>query len=301
MYDVIAKIQKLRIDKNATILAHNYQIPEVQDIADFVGDSLQLAQQAVQTSAEVIIFCGVHFMAETAAILNPDKIVVLPDIHAGCPMADMIDASQLNEEKNKYPLATVITYVNSTAEVKAESDYCCTSSNAVAVAKAVEGSEVLFVPDQFLGMWVSKQVPEKKFHFWKGYCPTHARIVPQDILEAKRAHPDAIVIVHPECRVDVTALADAVLSTGGMLKFARESEAGEIIVGTEVGILHRMRKENPQKQFYPASTLAVCPNMKRITLTKVERSLETLTPLVEVTPEIADHARQAIERMLAIV
>lgn len=298
--EALDRIYFLKSRHRATILAHNYQLPEVQDVADFVGDSLQLAQTAAGTDAQVIIFCGVHFMAETAAILNPHKLVVLPDLNAGCPMADMIDAQQLEAEKAKFPEAAVVTYVNSTAAVKAGSDYCCTSSNAVAVAGAVAEDEILFVPDQYLGGWVKKQVPDKRFHLWPGFCPTHAQITPEQVEKARALHPNAKLIVHPECRPEVTDLADAVLSTGGMLKFAAQDPATEIIVGTETGILHRMRKENPDKAFFPVSETTVCPNMKRINAEKILDSLETLEPRISVDPDIAAKALLAIERMLEI-
>lgn len=294
------KIFKLKRERDAVFLVHNYQRDEVQDIADFVGDSLGLSQQAAKTNAEVIVFCGVHFMAETAAILCPDKKVLLPDMTAGCPMADMITAPKLRQKKQEHPRAKVVCYVNSTADVKAESDICCTSSNAVKVVEATEADEILFVPDKYLGHYVSTQT-NKKIIGWEGYCPTHVKILPEDIEKARREHPAAKVIVHPECRPEVIALADEVGSTGKICSYPREVNADEFIIGTEVGILHRLRKENPTKKFYPASELAVCPNMKKITLEKVLWALEDMDCQVEVSKEVAQKALGAIEKMLKIV
>lgn len=296
---LINKIEKLKEERNAVILAHNYQLPEVQEIADFIGDSLDLARKAAEVEQQVIVFCGVHFMAETANILSPEKTVLLPDQHAGCPMANMITAEQLVEEKRRHPEATVVTYVNSSAAVKAESDWCCTSANAVRVCAAAEGNTILFVPDKYLGSYVAS-MSDKKFILWNGYCPTHAKIMPSDIVARKQEHPNAKVIVHPECQTEVVALADEVLSTGGMVKFAKETDAKEIIVGTEVGMLYRLSKENPDKKFYPATDLAFCPNMKLTNLEKVLWSLEEMQPQVKVPKEIADRARRAIDRMLSV-
>ncbi|MBA7666394.1 Quinolinate synthase A [subsurface metagenome] len=294
------KILKLKKERNAVILAHNYQLGEVQDIADFVGDSLELSQKAAKTDADVIVFCGVHFMAETASILSPDKTVLLPDAGAGCPMADMITAAQLREKKKELSGATVVTYINSTAEVKAESDYCCTSANGVKVVAQIDNEEILFVPDQYLGDFIAKKTG-KEMTLWPGYCPTHVRILPEDITKQKREHPEAKVVVHPECRPDVIALADEVLSTSGIIRYAGREDVSELIVGTEVEILHRLKKENPGKKFIPASEKAICPNMKLITLDKLLRSLETMTPEVKVPEEIRIKAKAAVDRMLAIV
>ncbi len=296
---IITKIQALKKEKDAVILVHNYQLGEIQDIADFVGDSLELSQKAAATGSKLIVFCGVHFMAETAAIIAPGSKVILPDIHAGCPMADMIDAAGLRRMKEELPGRPVVCYVNSTAEVKAESDICCTSANAVKVVSSLPDKEIIFVPDQYLGYYVQQQTG-KHIHFWPGYCPTHARILPEHILELKVEHPNAIAIVHPECRPEVTAVADAVLSTGGMIRYAQQPEVTELIVGTEMGIIHRLRKENPGKRFYPVSEQAVCPNMKLITLDKVLTALETESHEVTVPEDIADKARLTIERMLEI-
>ncbi len=296
---LIDDIMELKEKRRAVILAHNYQLGEIQDIADFVGDSLELSQNAAQTDAKVIVFCGVHFMAETASILCPDKTVLLPDLNAGCPMANMITAEQLVEEKKKHPKATVVCYVNSTAAVKAESDICCTSANAIRVVESVPGDDILFIPDQYLGHYVSTKT-NKNLVLWPGFCPTHARILPEHIARLKQEHPDAKVVVHPECRPGVIAMADEVLSTGGMVRYARSQDFHEMIVGTEIGIVHRLRKENPGKRFIPVSEQAVCPNMKLITLEKVLWSLEELFPEVTVPEEIRAKAKRAVDRMLEV-
>jgi quinolinate synthase len=296
---LVEKILNLKKKRNAVILAHNYQPGEVQDIADFVGDSLGLSQNAAKTDAGVIVFCGVHFMAETAAIICPDKTVLLPDINAGCPMADMITAERLKKKKEEFPNATVVCYVNSTAEVKAESDICCTSANALDVVESLDAQEILFVPDQYLGHYVSTQT-DKKMILWPGYCPIHVIIRPEHIEQLRQEHPQARVVVHPECRPEVIALADEVLSTGGMCRYARRSEVKEMIVGTEVGIIHRLKKENPGKNFFPVSDKAICPNMKLITLEKVLWSLEDMTPEVKVPEEIRLEAKAAVDKMLEI-
>ncbi len=294
------RILALKKQRNAVILAHNYQLGEVQDIADFVGDSLELSQNAARTKAAVIVFCGVHFMAETAAIVCPDMTVLLPDIHAGCPMANMISAEQLRQKKQELPGVPVVCYINTSAEVKAESDICCTSANGIKVVQSLPQSELLFVPDQYLGAYIAGKTG-KKLHLWPGYCPTHARIRAEDILRLKREHPDAKAVVHPECRPEVIALADEVASTGGILRYARRPEAREIIVGTEVGIIHRLEKENPGKRFIPVSKRAVCPNMKRITLEKVLWCLEEMKPVIKVPEPIRIRAKAAVDRMLAMV
>jgi len=297
---LVGKILKLKKERNAVILVHNYQLGEVQDIADFAGDSLGLSQNAAKTEANVIVFCGVHFMAETAAILCPQMTVLLPDRHAGCPMANMITAEQLRQKKKELPGATVVCYINSTAAVKAESDICCTSANAVEVVASLDNDEVLFVPDQYLGHYVSTKV-NKKFHLWPGYCPTHARIQPQDIMQLKQENPRAKVVVHPECRPDVIAVADEVASTGGMIRYAQRDDVKELIVGTEIGVIHRLKKENPGKKFIPVSEQAVCPDMKLITLEKVLWSLEEMRPEVKVPEATRLKARAAVDKMLAIV
>jgi quinolinate synthase len=294
------QILKLKKERKAVILSHNYQRGEVQDIADFVGDSLELSQKAAGTDAEVIVFCGVHFMAETAAILNPGRTVLLPDAGAGCPMANMITAEQLKKKKKELPDATVVTYINSTAAVKAESDYCCTSANGVKIVGSIDNDEIIFVPDQYLGDFIARRTG-KKLTLWPGYCPTHVRILPEDIISRKKEHPGARVVVHPECRPDVIVLADEALSTSGMIRYAAREDVRELIVGTEVEILHRLNKENPGKQFYAASKKAVCPNMKKITLDKILASLETLTPEIKVPEDIRVRAKAAVDRMLAVV
>jgi quinolinate synthase len=297
--ELVDKIRKLKDKRSAVILAHNYELGEVQDIADFVGDSLELSQKAAKTDAEVIVFCGVHFMAETASILCPDKVVLLPDMNAGCPMANMITAAQLIARKKELPGYAVVCYVNSSAEVKAESDVCCTSANAVKVVNSIEARDILFVPDQYLGHYVSTKA-NKNMAFWPGYCPTHARIRAEDILRAKSEHPRAKVVVHPECRPEVIALADEVLSTGGIIRFARSTTAREIAIGTEIGIIYRLRKENPDKTFIAVSEQAICPRMKLITLEKILWSLEEMKPEVKVPEKIRIRAKKAVDRMLEI-
>ncbi|MBN2058336.1 MAG: quinolinate synthase NadA [Candidatus Saganbacteria bacterium] len=298
---LVQKINKLKQERDAVILVHNYQPDEVQDIADFRGDSLGLSLEASRTKAQAIVFCGVHFMAETAAIISPDKKVIMPDANAGCPMADMIDAAGVRKLKKKYPKAKVVCYVNSSAEVKAESDICCTSANSIKVCASLkDAKEIIFVPDKFLGHYTSTKVPDKKFILAQGYCPTHARILPEHVLAAKKQHPQAKVMVHPECRPETIALADEVASTGGMLKYARETSAKEFIVGTEVGMVYRLQQDSFGKKFYPLDDGAVCPNMKLTTLEKVLWSLEELKTEVRVAPETAAKAKLAIERMLAV-
>ncbi len=296
--ELIEKTISLKQRRNAVILAHNYQLGEVQDIADFVGDSLELSQKAAKTDADVIVFCGVHFMAETASILCPDKVVLLPDKYAGCPMADMITTQRLREKKKEHPKAVVICYINSSAAVKAESDVCCTSANAVRlVEKLTDAEEIIFVPDQYLGNYVSTQTGRQMI-LWPGFCPTHIRIQAQAISKQKREHPQAKAVVHPECRPEVIALADEVLSTGGMIRFARETEAEEIIVGTEIGIIYRLRKENPGKKFIPASEQAVCPRMKLITLETILWSLEEMANQIKVPERTRLRAKTAVDKML---
>lgn len=297
---LVDRILDLKRQRKAVILAHNYQRGEVQDIADFVGDSLELSQKAAATQTEVIVFCGVHFMAETASILCPDKTVLLPDAKAGCPMANMITAEKLRAKKKEFPAAAVVCYVNTSADVKAESDICCTSANAVKVVESLPPGDIIFIPDQYLGNYIATKTGRNMI-LWPGFCPTHLKIQPQDILGARSEHPKAKVMVHPECRPEVSALADEVLSTGGMIRFARESKTKEIIVGTEVGIIHRLNKENPNKKFYPATEKATCPNMKLITLEKILWALQDMAPQVKVPEEIRLKAKLAVDKMLAIV
>ena len=297
---LVARILELKKARNAVILAHNYQRGEIQDIADFVGDSLGLSQNAAKTKADAIVFCGVHFMAETAAITCPEMTVLLPDRHAGCPMANMLTVRELQNAKAEHPDAVVVCYINSTAQIKALSDLCCTSANAAAVVSSIpKDREVLFVPDQSLGSWVSKQLG-RELILWPGFCPTHHRILPEHIEAARREHPGAEVVVHPECLDEVVAMADCVASTSGMLRHCRESKSRQFIIGTETGMLHPLRKQNPGKEFFPASPLSDCSNMKLNTIEKMVWSLEDMIYQVTVPPEVAQLARRAIERMLAI-
>jgi quinolinate synthase len=298
LLDNITQLKQLR---KAVILAHNYQAGEVQDIADFVGDSLGLSKQAAATDAETIVFCGVHFMAETAKILSPNKTVLLPDKYAGCPMADMIDAKQLRELKAQHPGAIVVCYVNSSAEVKAESDYCCTSANAAEVVRSLpRDKEIIFVPDKYLGQYTAEKTG-RKLILWAGYCPTHANIAADDVKKAKHAHPDAVVMAHPECPAYIRELADQVLSTSGMLKYAVKSTATKFIVATEIGIIHTLQKQNPKKDFIIASPRAICPNMKRINLEKIAWSLEDMQYKIEVPGDVAEKARKALDKMVSIL
>jgi quinolinate synthase len=297
--EIVNRIRSLKRERKAVILVHNYQLGEIQDIADFVGDSLELSQQAARTDARVIVFCGVHFMAETTSILCPDKIVLLPDMSAGCPMANMVTAEQLRQRKKELPDAVVVCYVNTTAEVKAESDICCTSANAVRVVESLKSEKILFIPDKYLGHYISTKV-DKQFFLWPGFCPTHARIMPQYIIDLKENYPDASVVVHPECRPEVINLADEVLSTGGMCRYARRDDVSQVIVGTEIGIIYRLRRENPGKRFIPVSEQAICPNMKLITLEKVLKCLEEMAPEVKVSKNIGLKAKKAVDRMLEV-
>jgi quinolinate synthase len=297
--ELVEKILKLKSERQAVLLVHNYQRGEIQDIADLIGDSLELSQNAARTDAAVIVFCGVHFMAETASILCPDKIVLLPDIHAGCPMADMITAESLKERKGELPDVSVVCYVNSSAEVKAECDVCCTSANAVRVIDSLNSTGVLFVPDQYLGHYASTKT-NKRIILWPGFCPVHMRIQPEHIIERKQEYPQAKVAVHPECKPEVIALADEVLSTSGICRYARREDVSEMIVGTETGIIHRLKKENPGKKFIPASENAVCSDMKLITLEKVLKCLEDMAPEVKVPEETRLKAKASVDRMLQI-
>ncbi|MCM8773155.1 MAG: quinolinate synthase NadA [Candidatus Omnitrophica bacterium] len=296
---IVDKIRQLKKKRNAIILVHNYQPSEVQDIADFLGDSLGLSIQASKVNADVIVFCGVYFMAETAKILSPQKIVLIPDKNAGCPLADTITAQQLKELKSQHPRAKVLCYVNTPAEVKAEADYCCTSANAVGVVnKALKDEEeIIFVPDKYLAHYVSRKT-NRNFIVWQGYCPVHANISVEEVKRQKLLHPSAVVLVHLECSPDVIELADEVLSTEGMCKYAKKSKAKEIIVGTEVGIIYRLEKENPYKKFYPLSERAICSNMKIISLEKVLLSLEEMKEEVTLPKEIILSAEESICRML---
>ena len=294
------KIADLKKKRNAVIIVHNYQRDEIQDIADITGDSLALSQAAIKTEAEVIVFCGVHFMAESAAILNPSKKVLLPVIEAGCPMADMITADKLKAKKQQHPDAAVVCYVNSSAKVKAQSDYCCTSSNAIAVVKSIPNKKVIFVPDRNLALYVQSQLPDKEIIPWEGFCPTHIRVQEEDIEEAKKAHPKAEVIAHPECNPGVLVLAHHICSTAGMFKYCKEAAAKEYIIVTEIGMLYKLKKENPGKQFYAATQHLICPSMKLTTLGWVAHSLETMTNLITVSDDVRSKAIVALQRMLEI-
>ncbi len=298
---LLEKIRRLKERRNAVILAHNYQPGEIQDLAEFTGDSLGLSIQASQTDADVIVFCGVRFMAETAAILSPDKTVLLPEKSAGCPMADMITAEQLRELKRKHPDALVVCYVNSTAEVKAESDYCCTSANAVEVVDSLPADrEIIFVPDQHLGRFAAERTG-RELILWPGYCPTHVVITEQDINIARQKEPDAVVMAHPECTEPVKHLADELLSTGQMLKSAAKSEVKRFIIATETGIIHSLKKQNPDKEFFAASERGICPNMKKITMDKVLWSLEDMQYEIVLPEEIRIRAKKALDRMVEIL
>ena len=301
MKKLVENIERLKQQHNAVILAHNYQPGEIQDIADFTGDSLGLSIKAAQTEAEVIVFCGVRFMAETAAILSPEKTVLLPDKSAGCPMADMITAEQLRKLKQEHPDALVVCYVNSTAEVKAESDYCCTSANAVELVSSLpKDRQILFVPDQHLGRFVADRTG-RDIVLWPGYCRSHIMITEDDIKTAKAKYPDAIVMAHPECSEPVKELSDELLSTGQMLKFAAESTSKQFIIATETGIIHTLKKQNPNAEFIPASNRAVCPNMKKITLEKIIWALEDMKYKISVPEAIREKAKIALDKMVEIL
>jgi quinolinate synthase len=294
------KIRGMLDKRNAVLLAHNYQRPEVQDIGDLCGDSLELSIKASQTDAEVIVFCGVHFMAETASILCRDKKVLLPVLDAGCPMADMITAQTLRKKKHEMPGATVISYVNTTAEVKAESDLCCTSANAIQVANSVDpSSEILMTPDRNLAKYTQRHT-DRKITYWDGYCPIHNNLTVEQVRKVKKAHPDALFLAHPECTPEVLDLADEVKSTSGMIAYAINSSKREFIIGTETGILHPMSKSSPDKLFIPADPNMVCPDMKKTGLVEILRSLEGLEPLVKVPEDIRVKAKDAVDRMVGI-
>ena len=293
------KIRRLLKEKRAIMLAHNYQPPEIQDLADLCGDSLELSRKAAQTDADVIVFCGVHFMAETASMLSPDKTVLLPRMDAGCLMADMITAEALEVKIAQLPPMPVVTYVNSTADVKALSTICCTSANVVEVANSLDAEEMLMTPDRNLAMYAASRTG-KKIHYWDGYCPTHERLTLEDVQAARKAHPDAVFMAHPECRAEVLELADIVTSTSGMIRIAQESENMSFIVGTEIGLLYPLQKANPEKTFYPASLEMECKDMKKITLQDVVKALDELAPEVKVPEHIRVPAFDAVRRMIAL-
>ena len=298
--EMVSEIRRLLKERNALLLAHNYQRDEIQEIADITGDSLGLSIEAANTDKDVVVFCGVHFMAESVSILSPDKTVILPRMDAGCPMADMVDAEALAEKKKEIPGVPVVTYVNSTADVKAISDICCTSANAVKVVRSVDGDTVLMTPDKNLAQYVAKQVPEKNVTWWDGFCPTHHLLMPEDVIKAKEDNPGALFMAHPECAPEVLEYADHICSTSGMYEFAKKTDAKKIIVGTEMGILYRLRKENPEKEFILPSDCLICPNMKLTTLEDLLESLQTMENVVKVPEEIRLPAKAALDRMLAI-
>ena len=298
---LLEKIKRLKDERNAVILAHNYQLAEIQDLADFTGDSLGLSVKAAETDADVIVFCGVRFMAETAAILSPEKTVLLPDRFAGCPLADMITAQQLRELKQKHPDALVVCYVNSTAEVKAESDYCCTSANAVELVNSLpEDKPIIFVPDRHLGKFVAEKTG-RDLILWPGYCHVHVVITEDDIKNAKAKYPDAVVMAHPECTGPVRQLCDQILSTGQMLKFVAKATAKHYVVATEIGIIHALKKLKPDAEFIPATKRAVCPNMKLITIDKVIGSLQSMQYKITVPEDIRIKAKKSLDRMIEVL
>lgn len=298
--ELVGRIKSLTAERNAIILAHNYQPPEIQDVADLCGDSLELSRKAAQTDAEVIVFCGVHFMAETASILSPQKTVLLPRLDAGCLMADMITAEALQAKLESLPPMPVVTYVNSTADVKALSTVCCTSANVVQVVNSLDADEMLLTPDRNLAMYAASQTG-KKIHIWDGYCPTHEWLTPEDVNKARAEHPDAVFIAHPECRPEILRMADVIASTSGMLRHVAEAGEKEFLIGTEQGLLHPLQKANPDKRFYPASTKLICRNMKKIKLEDVYRSLSKMEGEVKVPEQIRLPALKAVEQMIALV
>lgn len=294
------RIAELKRERNAVIIVHNYQRDEVQDIADITGDSLALSKAAIKIDAEVIVFCGVHFMAETASILNPHKKVLLPVEEAGCPMADMVTPDALKALKKKYPGALVVCYVNTSAAVKAESDICCTSMNAVDIVRSLKEKRIIFVPDKNLGRYVQSQLPDKEIILWEGFCPTHIRVHPDQISACKKLYPEAEFIAHPECNPDVLKLADHITSTGGMLEYVKKSERKEFIIGTEMGMLYRLRQDNPDKKFYLPTNGLLCESMKLTTLGWVAHSLEFMVHEVKVAEDIRIRAQKAVSRMLGV-
>ena len=297
--EIFTRIRELAKEKKAIILAHNYELPEVQDVADLTGDSLALAVQASETDAEIIVFAGVHFMAEAASIVCPDKKVLFPVPEAGCAMADMLTARELEKKKEELPGVPVVTYVNSSAEVKALSDICCTSANAIQVVKWTGSDQVLMTPDRNLARWVARHT-DQKIHYWDGYCPVHDALTVEAVKKAQAAHPGALLMAHPECPSEILDMADVVRSTSGMLAFASESDASEFIVATENGLLHQLRKQNPSKQFHHASADMICDDMKLTTLQDVPNALEDEEPVVRVPEEIRVKALRAVKRMMEV-
>ncbi|MFC1683392.1 quinolinate synthase NadA [Candidatus Zixiibacteriota bacterium] len=297
---ILSQISRWKEKRGAVILAHNYQPEEIQDLADFLGDSLALSRQATQVPEEMILFCGVRFMAESAKILSPGKTVLLPREDAGCPLADTITANQVRQLKKDHPQAAVVCYVNSSVEVKAESDVCCTSSNALQVVEGFQAEEIIFIPDKNLGHYISR-FTKKKIILWDGCCYVHDRIRAEDLRQTQSTYPQAVALIHPECRSEVIDLADHVLSTDGMLRFARQSEAEEFIIGTEMGLIYRLQKENPGKTFYSVGNAMVCVNMKKIHLEDVLRALEREQFAISISDEINKRAKQALDGMLQYV
>ena len=300
MNELIEKINKLKKEKNAVILAHCYQNVEIDEVADYVGDSLYLSQMAAKTNADIIIFAGVYFMAQTAKILNPSRKVLLPRLESGCRMADMITLDQLREFKSKYPKMPTVCYINSTAEVKSECDICCTSSNAVKIVDSLKADEILFLPDTYLGKWVESQLGNVKVNTYTGFCPTHVQIRPNDVTEARKKYPNALVLAHPECHQSVVAMADYVGSTTGIMKFAAQSDKKEFIIATEKGVVDRLKRDYPEKEFYLIKDNVICPNMKWHTLTDIYSALDREEHEITVDTEIASKALKCIDRMLEV-
>ncbi len=300
MNELIEKINKLKKEKNAVILAHCYQNVEIDEVADYVGDSLYLSQMAAKTNADIIIFAGVYFMAQTAKILNPSRKVLLPRLESGCRMADMITLDQLREFKSKYPKMPTVCYINSTAEVKSECDICCTSSNAVKIVDSLKADEILFLPDTYLGKWVESQLGNVKVNTYTGFCPTHVQIRPNDVTEARKKYPNALVLAHPECHQSVVAMADYVGSTTGIMKFAAQSDKKEFIIATEKGVVDRLKRDYPEKEFYLIKDSVICPNMKWHTLTDIYNALDREEHEITVDTEIASKALKCIDRMLEV-
>ena len=300
MNELIEKINKLKKEKNAVILAHCYQNVEIDEVADYVGDSLYLSQMAAKTNADIIIFAGVYFMAQTAKILNPSRKVLLPRLESGCRMADMITLDQLREFKSKYPKMPTVCYINSTAEVKSECDICCTSSNAVKIVDNLKADEILFLPDTYLGKWVESQLGNVKVNTYTGFCPTHVQIRPNDVTEARKKYPNALVLAHPECHQSVVAMADYVGSTTGIMKFAAQSDKKEFIIATEKGVVDRLKRDYPEKEFYLIKDSVICPNMKWHTLTDIYNALDREEHEITVDTEIASKALKCIDRMLEV-
>lgn len=300
MNELIEKINKLKKEKNAVILAHCYQNVEIDEVADYVGDSLYLSQMAAKTNADIIIFAGVYFMAQTAKILNPSRKILLPRLESGCRMADMITLDQLREFKSKYPKIPTVCYINSTAEVKSECDICCTSSNAVKIVDSLKADEILFLPDTYLGKWVESQLGNVKVNTYTGFCPTHVQIRPNDVTEARKKYPNALVLAHPECHQSVVAMADYVGSTTGIMKFAAQSDKKEFIIATEKGVVDRLKRDYPEKEFYLIKDNVICPNMKWHTLTDIYNALDREEHEITVDTEIASKALKCIDRMLEV-